>query len=77
MPQNIDALIADLAARQHGVISRGQLRRAGLSDRSIDRRLSRAASIRATTPSRSRSQSLASTHLIVQPKVRRTAGFNR
>jgi very-short-patch-repair endonuclease len=39
-PQHIDAQIADLAGRQHGVISRGQLRRAGLSARSIDRRLS-------------------------------------
>jgi hypothetical protein len=34
-----DALIAALASRQHGVISRDQLRRLGLSDAAIDRRV--------------------------------------
>ncbi|HEX2104548.1 MAG TPA: type IV toxin-antitoxin system AbiEi family antitoxin domain-containing protein [Solirubrobacteraceae bacterium] len=36
-----DAAVARLAARQHGVVSRGQLRALGLGDGAIDRRASR------------------------------------
>jgi very-short-patch-repair endonuclease len=37
--QLVDRSIAALAARQHGVVERGQLRRLGLSNSAIDRRL--------------------------------------
>lgn len=35
----MDHLVADLAERQHGVVSRGQLRDVGLSDSAIDRKI--------------------------------------
>lgn len=38
-PQHVDALIADLGAAQHAVLSRSQLRAAGLSDQQLDDRL--------------------------------------
>jgi len=40
-PPSIDSAIADLATRQHGVVSRAQLRRLGLSADAIDQRLRR------------------------------------
>jgi very-short-patch-repair endonuclease len=38
-PREIDALIADLAGRQHGVVARRQLLRLGVGRRAIDRRI--------------------------------------
>jgi hypothetical protein len=35
----VEARIAELAAAQHGLVTRSQLRKAGLTDRTIDRRL--------------------------------------
>jgi restriction endonuclease-like protein/putative AbiEi antitoxin of type IV toxin-antitoxin system len=41
--ENIDRVVADLAARQHGVVSRGQLLELGLSSRAIQGRIERGA----------------------------------
>jgi hypothetical protein len=40
-PRSIDAAISDLAARQHGVVARRQLRGLGLGDSSISHRAAR------------------------------------